>query len=381
MKKSKFTGAAARSVTATAARSAAHSHSAPTTTTRRHHVLSYVKEAVTGDMPRCRTQLDVSPLAAFLDTALRGVSMVVFASNPLTGVVLLAAVTLASAWLGVTVMVGVFAATAAAKALRLERDSCRQGFFGYNGAITGAGLGTFLAPEWDLAALALVAVAAALTAPVMAVLLRAMTDVWGVRPLTLPFNLVMLGFVAALVSVERGHAGLLIGHSSKPVATAVDSTLRSTPDGGELGLVTGVAEAVIHGAGQLFFLPGTMSGLLVLLSLALCSRLLASLAVLGSVTAVASAQVIGVDGFLTHFGLVGMNGLLVCLAVGGVCLRPSVRSVALGVAGAALSPLGLVALAPLVALFGMPTAMSLPFCLIVPVLLLLHETSPALKRA
>lgn len=342
-------------------------------------VSGLAKEAVTGTAPALMALADRYRSTAFLDTCLRGVGMCGFLSNPLTGAVLLMTVWVSSAWLGLCVTVGLVAASATAWVLGLDEQQRRLGLYGYNGALLGAGVGTFLEPRWDAVVLVWAAVGAAVTVPVLAALMRFMTHIWGVRPLVLPFNLVLTALAGGLAQTRYGHVSSLIG--LRPVARPdlVDTALRASPAGPAVGRLVGFAESVVHGIGQLLFLPGTLSGGLVLLGLVACSRLTAALALLGSSASVLTAMLLGADGFLIHYGLVGLNGFLTCVAIAGVFLRTTLASVALGIAGACGSTVLLLALAPLVALLGMPSAMSLPFCLIVPMIVVLKDVSSRVR--
>lgn len=341
-----------------------------------------IRQAFTGTMPEAMTAADRNSLSAFVDSCLRGMSMAGFLSNPVTGALLLSAVWITSPWLGAASTIGVVSATATAFLLGFDREQCRIGLYGYNGAICGAGLGTFLVPEFHVVVVVYIAIGTALTTPVLAALMRWMTDTWGVRPLTLPMNLIVMGMIAGLVQVKNGHVGPLISPRlvTPQSTTPIDTSFRNT-SGEQLSPLMGIFEGVVHGIGQLLFLPTTTGGLLVLLGLACCSRLTAGLALLGSSAAVLTGMALGIDGFTINLGLVGLNGFLICVAVAGVFLRPTIVSVTLGVLGAMASSLVLFSLVPAVAAIGLPTAMSLPFCLIVPVIVVLKDLSPRIGRA
>lgn len=344
--------------------------------TQRKFWRSFAKEVVTGTMPESMARADRSRCLSFADSCLRGVGMVGFLSNPGTGLIMLAAMWCFSPWLGATASVGVAASTGSAFLLGLDRTDVRIGLYGYNGALAGAGTTVLLAPAWDPGVLAYAAGAAAATTFVMAALMCFMTRTWGVRPLALPMNAVLLVLVVGLQQARSGRLGPYIHPVDPAGAAKPDPTLRDLPSGPGHDSLAASVQAVLHGISQLFFLDSTWAGIVFLAALALCSRFTAALALLGSTTAVVAAKVIGLDGFLVQLGVCGVNGALACIAVGGVFLTPSLRSVVLGTLAAAASAVVFGACNAVVQIFGLPSSFSLAYCLIVPVIVVLKEMTP-----
>ena len=120
--------------------------------------------------------LDQGGVLLLVDSMLRGVSQVVAPSppdcswqapwhpplshtqvmiinNPATGVLILAALFVPSAFGSLLGLLGLFGATVTAFALGLDRGSIAAGLFGYNGLLVGLGLGAFFQYSqdgWDL---------------------------------------------------------------------------------------------------------------------------------------------------------------------------------------------------------------------------------------
>ncbi|MEU8837330.1 urea transporter [Streptomyces sp900116325] len=340
---------------------------------------SFTKEAVTGTMPELMARLDRHRSLSFADSCLRGVGMVGFLSNPLTGLIMLAAMCYFSPWLGATVSVGVAVSTATALLLGLDQTDIRIGLYGYNGALAGAGITVLLAPEWDLGVLGYVVGAAAATTFVMAALMCFMTRTWGVRPLALPMNAVLMVLVVGLQQAKNGRLGPYIHPVNPSPGAKVDPTLRELPLGPGHDSVVQLVQAILHGISQLFFLDSTPAGIVFLVALALCSRFTAALALLGSASAVIASKLIGLDGFLVYLGIAGVNGALVCIAIGGFFLTPSLRSVILGTLAAAGSSVVFGACNAAVRVFGLPSSLSLSYCLIVPIIVVLKEMTPRIR--
>lgn len=159
-----------------------------------------------GTMQGLNQQLAARPWLNFVNATLRGVGQVIFANNPVTGLIILVAMFIQAPWLGLMSLCGVAAATLTAMALRLSHDMTQNGVFGLNGLLIGAAMGfTGRAgngpwnPTWILMAILLSAVATAMMHAVgtwFAVRLKA-------PPLGVAFNSAMLAFVVLAVFVPQ----------------------------------------------------------------------------------------------------------------------------------------------------------------------------------
>ncbi|MEO1377967.1 MAG: urea transporter [Cyanobacteria bacterium J06635_10] len=85
-------------------------------------------------------------MATFLDginITLRGIGQVIFANNPLAGLIILVAIFIDSPWLGICGLLGAIASTVTAILLKLNVGAIRNGVLGFNGTLVGLALGTF----------------------------------------------------------------------------------------------------------------------------------------------------------------------------------------------------------------------------------------------
>jgi len=94
-----------------------------------------------GTMQELNRRLANRPVLDFVNAILRGVGQVIFANNPVSGALLLAAMFLQAPWLGGMALAGVIAATLTARAMRLEPAAIQNGIFGLSGMLLGAALG------------------------------------------------------------------------------------------------------------------------------------------------------------------------------------------------------------------------------------------------
>lgn len=134
----------------------------------------------------------VSKLADAVDTTLIGIGSLFFCASARSGMCFLAATCALSIQAGACLFLGTLAATAMAMFWYLPRDLIKIGFFSFNGGLIGLYWGFFtVAPGigdlGEVKSLALMLVAAMLTAPVAKLLFHAMSDTkWNLPILSWP---------------------------------------------------------------------------------------------------------------------------------------------------------------------------------------------------
>ncbi len=269
------------------------------------------------------------PLRVGAEAILRAYAQVLFSRGRLSGALLLAA-TLTAPQVGLSGLIAVAAAIAASRVLRLPEASVRDGLLSYNALLVGLGIGALhpLGISW----LALLIVSAAASVLLTAAL-RALISVPYALPIfTLPFLAV---FWLVLLQPPAAPPPVL------PASTGALAAL-----------------------GALFFVPRPLAGALVLLALAVHSRIgaLLALAGLGLAASLAGLSPALADPALRQ--VLGFNVALVVLALGGVFFVPSPSALALGLFGGVLAALLTVGAAPLAARLGLPLLV-LPFNLVV----------------
>jgi len=314
-------------------------------------------------MPSWSERADGYPVAAFADSCLRGVGQVCFMDNPVTGALFLLGLYLYTPWLGTGVIVGVASATVAAHLLGLDRVAIRAGLYGFNGTLVGAGFATFLSPPWHGAIFGYIIGGAAASTIVMAALTTILVPTWQAPPLTLAFNIVTLASLVAALGLAHGHAGGLltpgiVHHAGPSTSTA----LRPTADSAGSYDAVALANALFRGVSQIFLANSLISGIVIIIGTAACSRIAAGLALTGSAVGGAAGIALGGDGYAIYHGLWGYNSCLTAAAIAGVFLVLSRRTFMLGIAGAVVSAVLYATLSVLFIPWGLP-ALTLPFCL------------------
>jgi urea transporter len=283
-----------------------------------------------------------------LGTVSASYSQVLFSSNPATAALLLAA-TASDPLLLAGGLAGAMGASGLAAAAGMPREAVRGGAFGLNGLLVGLALARWFEPSGVLAALLVLSLLAVVV--VTAVLRAALGHLLGLPALSLPFVLVAwmaLAAAPALGGLEwRTAAAPALWQPALPLA--VDGFLRAL--------------------GSVFFLPDVLPGALVLGALAAASRASAVLAVAGWAVVAAAAPLLGGGAWDPVAGGLGINGILVAVALGGVFFVCGPASTGLAVGGTLLGVLLLAGLQPVLAPAGLPPLI-LPFNLVVLALLL-----------
>ena len=335
--------------------------------------------SVNGTMQAWGERADGNPLLAFVDSCLRGVGQVCFMNNPITGLAIVIAMFVAQGWLGFAGVLGVVASTATAAAIGMDRGAIRAGLFGFNGVLVGAGLSLFLQPTWDEMVIVWIVVIAAFSTILHASLARVFIGSFTVPPFTLAFNFMTLLFLIGALNYANGRVGGLVAPADAQVtAGSISNTLRSAAEAGSANNIEGVANAVFRGIGQLFFANSVWSGIIMVAGIAVCSRIAAAFAVMGSAVGMLTGLALGANGVAIYNGLWGFNSFDACLAVGGVFFVLSIRSGVLAVACAVLAALLFGAIGTLFVPWGLP-ALTLPFCFATLAFVLLKGSSTKLE--
>ncbi|MGE3288573.1 MAG: urea transporter [Pseudonocardia sp.] len=331
---------------------------------------------VDGTAPALQERVLHAPPVAFVEYCLRGVGQVMFMNNPFTGLFVLVAAWLFDPWLGFGGTLGVVVSTLVALLLRFDRGAIHAGIFGFNGVLCGLALATFLAPKWDGLATTWIVIVSAGSSIAMAALGALFAKAWGVPPFTLAFNFSVLIFMITGLHMLRGR----LGDGISPLTPAVDgpqvsTVLREHATAAVTSSLDGWLNAVFRGIGQLFFVNSILGGVLILIGIAICSRIAAGFALIGVIVGTAVGVGLGASGVAIYNGLWGFNSYDACLAIAGVFYVLTWRSALLGVACAAYTALLFGAIGSFLGPWGMP-AMTLPFCFGVLTFVMLRGTTP-----
>jgi urea transporter len=329
--------------------------------------------SIDGTMPGLAGRVDSNPLLSFVDSCGRGIGQVCFMNNPVTGLAILVAMFVGEAWLGFAGALGVVVSTLSAIVIGMDRGAIRAGLFGFNGVLVGAGLSLFLQPDWDAMVMVWIAVGAFFSTVLHAALAAVFIGAWKVPPFTLAFNFMTLLFLIGALNYANGRVGGLVAPADAQVtAGSVSNTLRTAADAASANNIEGVLNAIFRGISQLFFANSVVSGIIIIAGIAVCSRIAAIFALVGSTVGMATGLALGANGVAIYNGLWGFNSFDAALAVGGVFFVLSWRSGLLAVACAVLAAFLFGAIAALFTPWGLP-ALTLPFVFATLVFVLLKD--------
>ena len=316
-------------------------------------------------------------LVQFVDAVLRAYGQVVFCSNPLSGALILAALLSdGNVLVAGTGLACVCAATLMAFVVLRRDDVLRAGLLGYDAVLLGNGLALFITSARgdelsSVVPLLLAVPAAALCVPLKLALARA-CGALGAASLTLAFNGTLLVFLLAVPSWQALESRRVRDNEYPFRAPLGDGS-------GELPLLLNGA---IVGVSQIFLTRNALGGALILLGMAICSRLLAFTCLVGALAgACLSRYVFGMqDNDFIVAGLASFNCALTLPAFFFFCKKkkklkkiqkiiilfllvsPNLRVLLMSLFALFVTSLFERALSLYLGAFGLPF-LTLPFCL------------------
>ncbi|MEG4276747.1 urea transporter [Microcoleus sp. MON1_C1] len=319
-----------------------------------------------GTMQALNQRLANQPLLDFTNATLRGISQVIFVNNPLSGLLILAAMFIQSPWLGGMSLVGTASATLMAIVLKANPGAIQNGIFGLNGMLVGAAmafLGAFgngaWNPVWAIAAI----IISALTAVVMETVGTWFATRFRVAPLGIPFNGVMLPFLLLLAFVPQPFFDL--GPPPPPFPAGAIDWFR-------------LVQSLPLGLAQIFFSDKLVSVVLVVLGIAISTPIGAVVGLLGCAMYLLAGLLLGAKPDELYTGLWGYNAALTATAIGGVFYTPNRLSISIGLICAFLASIASILLAPLFSLLKLPV-LSVPFAIVtIGCFLILQRSLPSL---
>ena len=277
-------------------------------------------------------------LSFWLDSLLRSYAKIYFSDSRLLGAAILASTFVIPAH-GLFGLLAVLVANGAALAIGLDRGSIRHGLYGFNGVLTGLGIGFFY--QWNLQAFALLIGASILVLFVRVLLDRALGYYLGLPSMSLSFTLVT--WLLLLATLEFGYLGV--------------SFERLQLFHFEVGGLPVWGSCFFCNLGAVLFQINAVSGLIIALALLFFSPTALLLCVLGFLAGNGLHGFLGVDSALVAKQFLGFNYILTALALGGMFAAPSLGSLLAAAAGVFCAVLILTSLISVLPAFLTPLAM------------------------
>ena len=256
----------------------------------------------------------------FAFQALRGASQVFFMENALTGVLFFVAMAYASYDSGnwattIGAAIGVVVATLTARVMGCDPKSVTSGLYGFNGALVGAALPTFIAASPQL--WVLVFFGSAASTVITAAFSATLTDKWDIPGSTGPF--VLTGWL--LVACAYSFGGLKVTGSPPQLPTDYLQGATAIPAPMEL------VQIFFRNIGQVYLLGSWISGLIILIGIFIASVPAGIAAMAGSVIALIVSIGMGANPASVSQGLYGFSPVLTAMAIGVIFLTPSAKVV------------------------------------------------------
>jgi urea transporter len=253
------------------------------------------------------------PQFAFIDWVLRGIAQVVFQNNPISGAVILAAIFYNSSVYGIACLFGTMISTATAIVFKANKGLIKEGLFGFNGALTAIALVAYTSPDfatgnWPNLHLWIYIVLSAAFTSILMTAFSALLGPYKVPPLTMPFVLATWFVLGALLQFST----IDVSNALKP--TSPSHFTGPPPAYSWLTWFDGIT----MGIAEIFFQDNWVTGVLILIGIAINTRIGAVMALMGSTLAVAGAVFYGAHDEAIRDGLFGYNAALTAMALGGM---------------------------------------------------------------
>ena len=223
----------------------------------------------------------------------RGIGQVMFQNNALSGLLMLIGIFLNSWQMGILAVCGNIISTLTAHFSGYKYDDIKNGLYGFNGTLVGIAVGVFL--QLSVGSLIMLIIASALST-------------W----IAYFFNQQRLipGFTAPFILAVWGMLGVcswLIPDLLSVSYTVIDTTQNIN-----------YFQAFCLGIGQVMFQGNTvLSGLFFLIGILINSRKTSLYTILGALLPIPLAILLEVDATDLNAGLMGYNGVLCAIALGG----------------------------------------------------------------
>ena len=255
-------------------------------------------------------------IVVYFDSVFRGLGQVMFANNPLSGIIITIGLFVGNWELSLYGLLGTCVSTLTACILGANSNSIRAGLFGYNGCLTAMGIAYFNHPNSPqlIGPIVLMSVFSTIFAMSIGKILVQRLEI---APFTFSFQVCV--WIWLLASLKYRYffidgtilsPNLLKTLTDKPVLLNI-SVPNYTAKDHFVGFFSSIS--------QVYFIANPYTGAVILVGVAICSRILSFFALFGAVTGqLSAAYFFGLSPSSILAGLWGYNTVLTCQALGGM---------------------------------------------------------------
>ncbi|XP_042530954.1 urea transporter 1 isoform X1 [Dipodomys spectabilis] len=324
---------------------------------------------VTGDMRELANWLKDKPVVLqFIDWFLRGISQVVFVSNPISGILIVVGLLIQNPWWALNGCLATVISTLTALLLSQDRSAIAAGLQGYNATLVGILMAVFSDKGdyfwWLLFPVSVMS----MTCPVFSSALCSVFSKWDLPVFTLPFNMALSMYLAA-----TGHYNPFFPSKLFTPVTSVPNITWSELSALEL------LKSLPVGVGQIYGCDNPWTGSIFLCAILLSSPLMCLHAAIGSLLGVVAGLSLASPFENIYSGLWGFNSSLACIAIGGMFVALTWQAHLLALACALFTAYLGASMTHLMAMARLP-ACTWSFCLATLLFLLLTTKNPNIYR-
>ena len=254
----------------------------------------------------------------YLSISLKSFSQVFFIGNVYTGLFFVAGIAYAAYAsnnysLFIAAIVGALLSNLVAICNGYDEKDIESGLYGFNGVLTTMAIAVFI--QHNVLMWFIVIAGAVLATILTQAFKHVLTDHFGIPGSTGPFVfcgwlILFSAYQFSPVTVNTGiHPAFVENYQETYVS------IESAMD---------YVYLFFKNIGQVYFLSQPLSGLLILIGIAIASPVFASYAAMGSVVAIITAELLGVDNNTVFNGLYGFSPVLTAMAVGCVFIERNI---------------------------------------------------------
>ncbi len=309
-----------------------------------------------------------------LPATLNSYSVIFFFNNRLLALVTMV-VSFFNVFAGLSGLLSVLVTVLIANSMGLDKLQLKRGLYSFNSLLVGIGMGTFFDPSWVFVSLLLIA---SMLSLILSVTLGGWLGKYGLPFLSIPFVLTFWFIVLPSSQFEN------LGLTARNVYWI--NEVYSMGGASMLNLYQTIDTLPVHemvsiylrSLSSIFFQDNLVAGLLISITLLICSRITFSLTIVGFISAYFFAKFTGSEAASINYYNIGANYMMVSIAIGAFFVIPSRYSYLWSVLLVPLTSLVLLFLSKLFGLAQLPV-FSLPFSIVVIlfVYFLIMRTNPS----
>ncbi len=294
----------------------------------------------TSPMHRWNTAAEHNVVVRFVNDVLRGFGQVFFQNSPISGALFLIGLFVGGWAMGGYALLAVVVSTLTAYWLGISRSAVSAGLFGYNAALVGVAL-TFYLDDNNM--LPVYVIFGGFASCIVAAAIGNLLGQWGVPALTGPFVVTIWIFALGIYGFTQ----------VEPSANSQAPALPVLATGGRASLgFQDVYTGIFKGVSEVYFQNSIWIGVIFLLGILASSHIDFFMALAGAIIGLGAGWALGVDENSLTLGLMGYNGVLTMIALGGLFYLLDVNSLVLAALAVIASVIVSIALTTVVTPYG-----------------------------